>query len=198
MTSSFPDARRPSGGRTGDRGLRHAARRPACPDPGHRGRRRGRGQRSAGARAAGACAGRLPRCGGGAAAVLERLAFAHKYREPPEATFVVRGGSRNSARASVDRGRTHGRRHWDRKKTAEAPKTAWEGQPVPFSPMKSRRFRTCKRSTNISKSREKTGVRGRLFSLVPGCSRHAGPQRTAGSPAGVPGCGAHGIRSETG
>ena len=30
---------------------------------------------------------------------------------------------------------------------------------------------------NRRKSRENTGARGRLFSSVPGCSRHAGPQK---------------------
>ena len=66
-------------------------------------------------------------------------AFAHKYHErAPEATFVLRGGLRNSARAPVDRGARspwHGRRNWDRKKTAEASKTAQKSQLEPFSPI---------------------------------------------------------------
>src|ERR1700689_498594 len=47
----------------------------------------------------------------------------------------------------------------------------------PVSPMKSRRFRTLDLIGKVGESRENTGVLGRRFSSVPGCSRHRGPQK---------------------
>ncbi len=47
----------------------------------------------------------------------------------------------------------------------------------PVSPMKSRRFRTLRLAANAGESREKTAILGWPFSSVPGCSRHAGPQK---------------------
>jgi hypothetical protein len=59
---------------------------------------------------------------------------------------------------------------------------AQQSQAEPVSPMKSRRFRTYERSQGVNKSRAKPGFLGRPFSLVPGCSRHAGPQKDRSEP----------------
>jgi hypothetical protein len=44
-------------------------------------------------------------------------------------------------------------------------------------PDESRRIRTFNLAANVCESRKDPGVLGRPFSPVPGCSRHAGPQR---------------------
>lgn len=63
------------------------------------------------------------------------------------------------------------RGNWDRKKTAEPRKAASESQPDPYSPMKSRRFRTLNRAEHVGESCVNTGLlagRSRLFPVVPG------------------------------
>ena len=76
----------------------------------------------------------------------------------------MRGGWRNSARAPVDRGARspwHGLRNWDRKKTAEASKTAQESQLELFSPI----------FVGSANSREQAGNPAKTLGLVVGCSR---------------------------